>query len=77
MTDVEYAKKEKELLTDIPEEFRSRLSYMAYERGHSAGHEEVVGVLCGLVNDLLEPIQKYGARMHSEGKRTCPGPCTG
>lgn len=53
------------LLSKVPEEFRSTLSYMAYERGHSAGeHEKILLVLERLVNDLKPAIDKFAARNH-------------
>ena len=63
MTEQEYTEAQAELLKDFPPEFKGTLSYMAWERGHSAGYEEVLNELRGLVSDLKEPIQKYGERM--------------
>lgn len=62
MTEDEYAKAQAFLLKDFPEEFKGVLSHMAWERGHSAGYEECLNVLRGLVEDLEEPIKKYGKR---------------
>ena len=59
MTDEEYAKKQEELLEDIPKEFHSALSSMAYEDGHSSGYEECINILHGLVSDLKPAIEKY------------------
>ena len=55
--------KEKELLALVPEEFRSVLSNMTYDRGHSAGLEEVVSVLENLVYDLTPAITAYAHRL--------------
>ena len=63
MTAEQFAEKEKELLQGIPEEFHSRLSYMAYEDGHHAGYEEVLSHLSGLVSDLKEPIAAFQKRL--------------
>ena len=52
-----------EILQRVPEEFRSTLSYMAYERGHSAGAVEVEGILKGLISDLLPAIQAFEKRL--------------
>jgi hypothetical protein len=51
------------LLKSIPEEFVSVLSYMAYERGHSAGESEVALYLRDLIYDLKPAIDKYTARL--------------
>lgn len=47
------------ILKDIPIEFKSVLSYMAYERGHSAGENEINLVLRGLVSDLTPAINEF------------------
>ena len=59
MDTIDYNQKEKEILSVIPKHFHSTLSYMAYERGHSAGEEEVLGCLQGLVGDLRDVINSY------------------
>lgn len=66
MTDEEFAKKQTELLKDIPKELHAALSYMAWERGHSAGYEEVIGDLQDLVSNLQEPLRDYEARVRTE-----------
>jgi hypothetical protein len=43
----------------LPEEFRSTVSKMAYDRGHSAGEEEVLLILQDLVSDLLPCFEKW------------------
>lgn len=57
MTDQEFAAQELEILKSIPEEMKSPMSYYAYERGHSAGHEEVLIVLRGLVAAFEQPLE--------------------
>lgn len=52
-------------LERVPEEFRSVLSFMAYQRGHSAGDDEVLGVLQGLINDLEPAINAYTERLRA------------
>ena len=52
------------LLLQVPDEFRSTLSYMAYERGHSAGESEVLGILRELIYDLKPAIDKYTERLN-------------
>lgn len=63
MTNEEFATQQAELLKDVPEEFKSAMSYMAYEDGHSAGHEEVINILRGLVSDLLPSIKAFEKRL--------------
>lgn len=47
------------LSEQLPPEFRGPLSYMAWERGHSAGQDEVDMIFRGLVTDLLPAIQAF------------------
>ena len=60
---LDFAAKEAELLSLVPEEFRSTLSRMAYDRGHSAGLEEVVSILDQLIYDLTPAIMAYTNRL--------------
>jgi hypothetical protein len=66
MTDEEYIRKQTKLLKDIPKELHAALSYMAYERGHSAGNEEIVIELHDLVSGLQEPLKNYEARVRMD-----------
>lgn len=66
MTNEEFAAKEAELLKRLPVEFRSKVSYAAYERGHSYGMEEVLSYVEGYVDMLEEPIQDYRIRIREE-----------
>lgn len=54
------------LLSQIPAEFQSVLSYMAYEASHSGGEEEVLNTLRSLVFDLKPAIDKFEARIRAE-----------
>jgi hypothetical protein len=63
MTQEEFDVKAEELLRDIPDEFRSILNYMAYERGHAYGYDEVLNILDELVYKFKEPIEKYTWRI--------------
>ena len=54
------------ILLQVPKEFRGPLSYMAYERGHSAGESEVEMILEGLVADLAPVIQAFEKRIRAE-----------
>lgn len=61
----EYYKKQAEILQKVPEEFRGALSVMAYERGHSSGHSEVLMILELLISELKKPIEDYGNKIHN------------
>lgn len=51
--------KEDAILSKVPEEFKGPLSYMAYERGHSSGRDEVQLILSELVHALLPAIKSF------------------
>ena len=70
MTDEQFVKEQDEILANVPKEFRGKLSYMAYERGHSSGNEEVIGILKELVSDLKESIENFEKRIREESKKT-------
>jgi hypothetical protein len=59
MTGDEYEQKMEEVLSDVPESFRSFVSSHAYEHGHSSGYEEVCSIASGLVYDLQKPLENY------------------
>ena len=59
MTSDEFATEQTRLLKDIPKEFHAAMSYLAWEQGHSAGYEEVIGCLSDLVDNLAKPIQEF------------------
>lgn len=63
MTEAEFNEEESSILSDIPEEFHSTLSYYAYEKSHSYGREEVISTLRELVDSLREPIKNYTKRI--------------
>ena len=69
MTLEEYNLQQDQLLEELPEELRPVISWMAYERGHSGGYEEVIGILTGLVSDLKGPIVEYGHRRERQGRQ--------
>jgi hypothetical protein len=66
MTSEEFIIEQNNVLKEIPKEFKDRLSYMAYERGHSAGYEEIISILKGLVNNLKQPIADFQKRISME-----------
>jgi hypothetical protein len=63
MTDIEFQAKQDKILQDIPKEFHGALSYMAWNEGHSAGYNEVLGYLSDFVYNLKEAIEKYTQRI--------------
>jgi hypothetical protein len=68
MTEVEFVKKQDELLKNIPEEFKGAMSYRAWEDGHAYGFEEVLNHLTDLIADLEEPIMKFMERVKKEAR---------
>ena len=65
MTEVEYLVEVEKLLIAIPQEFKETLAYMAYEKGHAYGYEEIICVLKNLISDLKPAIDKFQARLLS------------
>ena len=63
----ELRKLQDEILQGLPEELRPAVSYMAYERSHAYGYEEVINTLRGLVDELRDPVLAYGSRMERQG----------
>ena len=53
-----FEQQEAELLARLPEELRPTISYMAYERGHEYGREEVLSHVRQMVDDLEKPVQQ-------------------
>lgn len=66
MTAKEFANKEKEILSAIPQEFHGAVSYQAYEDGHAYGYEEVLIHVQNLVGMLAKPIAEFEARIKKE-----------
>lgn len=58
---------EEHILQEVPEEFRATLAYMAYERGHSAGDEEILMLLRELVSNLLPAIKAFEEKLARKG----------
>jgi hypothetical protein len=50
---------EEYIMRDIPKEFHSTLSYMAYDRGHAYGMDEVRLHLKNFVEELQKPIEEF------------------
>jgi len=66
MTNEEFRQKEEELLKDIPPEFRSAISYHAWEQGHSAGYGEVLIYVSDLADALAPAIRAFVSRIRNE-----------
>ncbi len=58
-----------EVMARLPEDegLRCAISYMAYEKGHSGGLDEVYSQLVGLVGDLEKPLREFEDRCRREG----------
>lgn len=54
------------ILRHLPPEFKSHVSAVAYERGHSAGQEEIDNIAEGMVADLSPVIEAYTTRILKE-----------
>lgn len=59
MTSDEYNAEMDETLAEIPEEFKAFVRDSAYERGHSAGYEEVVSIAQEMVYGLKPCIEAF------------------
>lgn len=59
MTGDEYSAKLEKALEGLPPEFAQFVRGNAYERGHSAGYEEVLGIAQSLASDLKPVIEQY------------------
>lgn len=56
MTDNEFNQKMDRLLLNVPESIAKFVRSTAYDRGHSAGYEEVLSIAESLVSELDEVI---------------------
>ena len=63
MTEEEYNQEWKELLEDIPPEFHSFIQTDCYDRGHSAGYEEVINYAHEMVYNIKGPIKNFEKRL--------------
>jgi flagellar biosynthesis/type III secretory pathway protein FliH len=69
LTEAGFESEQEELLKDIPEEFRPFIREKAWHEGHSAGYEEVLSYVRGLVHGLKDPIAKYAAKISQEARK--------
>jgi hypothetical protein len=58
-----YARRQAELLKQVPPEFHGFLSSKAWEDGHSGGYDEVINYLTDLVTEIIEPIEDFEKRI--------------
>jgi hypothetical protein len=63
MNHEEYEEELTKAIEDLPPEFREYARQTSWERGHSAGYEEVVSIASGVTYDLLPHIQQYHNRI--------------
>lgn len=63
MTAAEYEEEMANAVSGLPIEFQSLVRSQAYERGHSAGYEEVVSLAEGLASELQPAILAYQRRL--------------
>lgn len=61
-----FDRREEEILKDVPYEFRGTLTYMAYDKSHAYGREEMLFTLESLVFDLKEAIKKFEDRLRKD-----------
>lgn len=54
-----------ELVSELPDEFKEYVEKVSYERGHSAGYDEVLSIAKGMVYDLKLVVDKYTTRILS------------
>jgi len=56
MTQDKFEQKEAEILERLPYQLRNAISWMAYDRGHSCGYEEILIHVREMVDALEQPI---------------------
>ena len=66
MTNEEFEIAQAEAILNIPSEFHQFLRENAWERGHSSGYEEVLGIIRNLADSLEPAIVSYRNRLFSE-----------
>lgn len=69
MTEDEYLEAMKEAVSDLPKEFADYVTSEAYDRGHSAGYEEVVSIASGMAYTLLPVVKAFVARLLTEKEK--------
>jgi hypothetical protein len=59
----EFYLKQEELLKELPEEFHKPLAWIAYDRSHASGYDEILSTLKEMIFHLKEPIKKFEERI--------------
>ena len=55
-------------ITDVlPIEFKEYVLSVSWDRGHSAGYEEILNIAEGMTYDLKKVLTAYNERMEVEG----------
>jgi hypothetical protein len=62
MTEEEFCQQKADLVDGLPIEFAGWLDYEAWERGHSAGYEEIIGILQGLTYGFRKAFKEWQER---------------
>ena len=68
MTAEKFTEKQVESLSEVPAQFWSALSNIAWEQGHSAGYEETLGILRVLISALRPSIQQFEKDIRDSAK---------
>jgi hypothetical protein len=66
MNAVEFEQKQEAKLQDVPKEFHSPLRMIAWDRGHSSGHSEVLMILEDLVFHFKPAIDEYTKNLQNK-----------
>jgi hypothetical protein len=68
MTSEQFVVEQNKILEGLPDEFQSFLRGQAWDRGHSAGFEEVISILKSLTADFREAFEKYRMNLSLMGR---------
>jgi len=60
-----------EMIKDIPQEFHFPLTSVAWDKGHSAGYEEVISELLYLISKFTPSIREYKKNILKEFESVC------
>ena len=56
MTADEFNQKQEEILERLPSQLRNAISWLAWDRGHAYGYEEVLNHVLEMVDALEQPV---------------------
>lgn len=51
----------------LPPQIKPTIDFMAYQRGHYAGEDEVEAIRQSMAEDLLQCIHQYGSDCYAKG----------